>query len=135
MSKLLWSSRSPSSRPDLLCGVPYTALPLATLISAQEAQLPMCMRRKEKKGYGTAKMIEGQFARGDNCLIVEVKKKTVYVGCSLVLMQNILFEDVVTSGSSVLETARDLEEEGLKVTDAVVLLDREQGGAEANNIF
>ncbi len=93
----------------------------------------MCMRRKEKKGYGTAKMIEGQFERGDNCLIVEVKKK-VFVGCSLV-MQNILFEDVVTSGSSVLETARDLEEEGLKVTDAVVLLDREQGGAEANIFF
>ncbi|KAI2660535.1 Uridine 5'-monophosphate synthase [Labeo rohita] len=74
---------------DSVCGVPYTALPLATIICSTK-KYPMLIRRKEAKDY---------------------------------------VEDVVTSGSSVLETAEVLEKEGLKITDAVVLMDREQGGS------
>ena len=43
---------------DLICGVPYAALPMATAMSL-ESYLPLIIKRKEAKDYGTKKMIEG----------------------------------------------------------------------------
>ncbi len=93
---------------DLICGVPYAALPMATAMSLQ-SEIPLIIKRKEAKEYGTKKMIEGIFEKGQNCLLVE---------------------DVITSGKSLLETIPEIENEGISVSDIVVVLDREQGGKE-----
>jgi uridine monophosphate synthetase len=93
---------------DVICGVPYAALPMATAMSL-ESYIPLIIKRKEAKEYGTKKLIEGIYKSGQNCLLVE---------------------DVITSGKSLIETIAEVENEGLKVSDIVVVLDREQGGKQ-----
>lgn len=105
VAEALWTKISKLNF-DLLCGVPYTALPFATAISLIHNK-PMVMRRKEAKEYGTKRLIEGSYQSGQRCLVIE---------------------DLITTGLSIFETIKPLENEGLQVQDVVVLLDREQGG-------
>ncbi|CAI4230117.1 unnamed protein product [Auanema sp. JU1783] len=90
---------------DYIVGVPYAAIPLATLV-ADIMDIPMLMKRKEVKSYGTKKMIEGVFTTGGRAILIE---------------------DVVTTGESIRETAEGIREEGLEVVDAIAVLDRQQG--------
>ena len=69
----------------------------------------MLIKRKEAKAYGTKKLIEGVFKAGDTVLIIE---------------------DIVTSGTSIIETANELKNVGLVVTNALLIVDREQGGSQ-----
>ncbi|RJR31639.1 orotate phosphoribosyltransferase [Candidatus Parcubacteria bacterium] len=91
---------------DLIVGVPYTALPLATVISAMH-DVPMIIRRKEMKDHGIQVPLEGVYKKGQTVLVIE---------------------DLITSGTSVFGTTEPIEKEGLKVTDVIVVLNREQGG-------
>jgi uridine monophosphate synthetase len=98
----------PQKNFDLICGVPYAALPMATAMSLK-SNIPLIIKRKEAKQYGTKKLIEGIFKSGQNCILVE---------------------DVITSGKSLLETIPEIENEGISISDIVVVLDRQQGGKE-----
>lgn len=93
---------------DLLCGIPYAALSIATALSL-EGDYPMIWCRKEIKDYGTKKLIEGKYHKGQSCLLIE---------------------DVMTQGQSTLEIATLLRNEGLEINDAIVILDRMQGAKE-----
>jgi orotate phosphoribosyltransferase len=66
--------------------------------------------RDSPKEYGTANRIEGPFEEGE-------------LVC--------LLEDVVTSGGALAESVAALREAGLVVRQAVCVVDREEGGADA----
>lgn len=91
---------------DVIAGIPYTALPIATAISL-ETDWPMVYARKEVKDYGTKKKLEGVYSEGDTALIID---------------------DLITTGDSKFETIEPFQAAGLKINDFVVLVDREQGG-------
>jgi len=85
-----------------VCGVAYTGIPIATVFS-QESGIPMILKRKEAKTYGTKQLIEGDYEKGDRVILID---------------------DVITSGGSLLETAIELENVGLIVEQIIVLIDR-----------
>jgi len=87
---------------DTICGVPYTGIFMASALSF-EKNIPMILKRKEKKDYGTKKMVEGVFSKNDRCLVVE---------------------DITTTGSSLIETIESLRSEHLLINHAIVVMDR-----------
>ena len=76
---------------------------------SMETGLPLVLVRKEPKGYGTAKQLEGRVAPGDRVTVIE---------------------DVVTTGGDSLRSAQVLRDAGLDVIHLVVVLDRGEGGEE-----
>ncbi len=104
-----YAERSRAIQYDLLSGVPYAALPISA-VAALRLHKGMIYPRKEAKTHGTGQSIEGVFTQGQVAL---------------------LYEDVITSGGSILAAAGVLRAAGLIVRDVVVLVNRSQGGREA----
>lgn len=91
---------------DLLAATPLAGLPLGTALCL-DMDKPLIYPRKTAKSYGTGKGIEGVWAVGQTAVVVD---------------------DLVTSGDSILQTIVTLKVAGLQVNEAIVLIDREQGG-------
>ncbi len=105
---LAQSLRRPRVHPfAVVAGVPVGGLLLASAYSL-ETNIPLIYARIRPEGTGK-RGIEGRFNAGETALIID---------------------DLITRGSSILETAELLQENGLKVKDVIVLVDREHGAAE-----
>jgi orotate phosphoribosyltransferase len=93
---------------DRLAGPELGAVALAAAASL-ESGLPFLIVRKEAKGYGTSNRLEGVHEEGESVCLVE---------------------DVVTSGGAAIEAVEALREAGLRVSTAVCVVDREEGGVD-----
>ncbi len=91
---------------DILGAYPYAGLPIGVAVSL-EMDIPLVYPRKQAKSYGTGKQVEGVWEVGQTAVVLE---------------------DLVTSGRSIVEATAALKAAGLRVQDAVVLIDRQQGG-------
>ena len=86
------------------------AVGMASYQKSPEEALDVFVVRKEPKGHGKGKQIEGNFSSGDAVVVVD---------------------DVITTGGSTLKAIDAIEREGGKVAFALVLVDREEGGRNA----
>ena len=93
---------------DVVAGAETAGIPIAAAI-AIKAKLPMIYVRKRPKGYGTMSWIEGKLEKGQKVVLID---------------------DMVTDGKSKLTFIDGITHEGAVCEDVLVILDREQGGAE-----
>jgi len=98
---------------DHVAGIPRAGNPFASTLSRLDRN-PMSLLTLGKTEEGGSRQIgaieSGKFEEGDTVLLID---------------------DLITQADSKLEAIKSLETAGLRVTDVLVFLDREQGGARA----
>jgi orotate phosphoribosyltransferase len=92
-----------------IAGIPTAGIPFASVL-AFLLHKPFIYIRKGAKSYGRERRVEGILHPGDSVLLVD---------------------DLITSGKNLLSAAKAIRSEGGIVTDALILIDREEGGREA----
>lgn len=103
----------PPESYDAIGGLTMGADPIAASVAALSFELgtpkTAFIVRKERKGHGRMKQIEGPLERGSRVVVVD---------------------DVATSGKSILDAVHAVEEEGCSVVAVIALVDRMQGAGE-----
>ncbi|MFF1920933.1 orotate phosphoribosyltransferase [Streptomyces sp. NPDC058221] len=94
---------------EVLAGLEMGGIPVVTALSWHTG-LPCAFVRKQAKSYGTCRLAEG----------ADIARRRVLV-----------VEDVATSGGQIALSAADLRDLGADVREALCVIDRQQGGAEA----
>ena len=107
ISKLI-TEKIKNENIDKVAGPALGAVPIATAVSL-ESKLPLLMIRKQKKEYGTSKLIEGELNEGDNVIVVE---------------------DVSTTGKSLIKAINAIKDNGGNVVKSFVVVDRKEGAIE-----
>ncbi|MGD8565436.1 MAG: orotate phosphoribosyltransferase [Candidatus Bathyarchaeota archaeon] len=93
---------------DRIAGLPLAGLPFASVI-AYNLEKPFLYIRKDVRRHGRKRKIEGVLTPGNRVMLID---------------------DLITSGLSVIRAAEAVRVEGGVTTDALVILDREEGGTE-----
>jgi orotate phosphoribosyltransferase len=97
------------SGTQVLAGLEMGGIPVVTVLG-RHTGLPCAFVRKQAKSYGTCRLAEGAEVAGQKVLVIE---------------------DVVTSGGQIVLSTADLRNLGAQVDEALCVIDRKQGGAEA----
>ncbi len=101
---------------DSIGGMTMGADPISLVVGMESARqnpeeaLQVFTVRKEPKGHGRGKQIEGNFSKGQKVIVVD---------------------DVITTGGSTLKAVEAINNAGGEVVFALVLVDREEGGRDA----
>ena len=96
-----------AKRVQRLASIPTAGIAYGAVLAFNLSK-PFLYVRKETKEHGRERRIEGLLQPGDKVLVLD---------------------DVATTGKNIIEAAETIRGEGGVVEDAVVLLDRQQGGA------
>ncbi len=107
IAKMILDLVSVKTNFDVVAGIATGGIPLAAFISSI-SEIPMAYVRKEKKGHGLEKLIEG-IVNGKRVLLVD---------------------DVATTGASLEYAINVLRENGAIIDHAAVIVDREEGAKE-----
>ena len=106
--------RTQNIQADAIGGLTMGADPMATAVavvsSLEGTPISAFIVRKEAKGHGTQRSIEGYDGKPGSRVVV--------------------IDDVCTTGDSILKAADKAEEAGYQVVAAFCVVDREEGGTE-----